>query len=53
MDIGVHVENIDLKALGRIHLGGHSVIGKITIYCIAYKMVVMISLLLRCLMKMI
>jgi hypothetical protein len=53
VDIGVHVENVDLKPLGRTQLGGRTVTGKITINCIVYKMVVMISLLLRYLMTLI
>jgi len=28
VDIGVHVETVDLKPLGRNHLGGHSVMGE-------------------------
>jgi hypothetical protein len=28
VDVGVHVETVDLKLLGRTHLGGHSVMGE-------------------------
>jgi hypothetical protein len=53
VDIGVHVETVDLKLLGRTHLGGYSVMRKMTIKCIIYKIVEMISLLLCYLMTLI
>ena len=46
LGIGVHVETVDLKPLGRTHFGGHSVMRKITIKCIIFKTVETISLLL-------
>jgi len=52
VDINVHVETVDLKPLGRTHLGGPSVMEKITIKCIMYK-IELISVLLCYLMTLI
>jgi hypothetical protein len=47
VDIGVYVETVDLKRLGRTHLGGNSVTEKITIKCTMCKIVEMMLLLPR------